>query len=160
LNLVGISESTKVNATFAVVAALRQVAIVVAVLVHVAPGKLLAALPRVLTGYADAFLAFSGLECITQFSPVMAEPRRRVTRLAMGALIATIALTSPRCVDYPIVHFTPANSNELQRCARFQVPISHCPPATDGRVVAKDPHLNDDLSTSVVSKGHPKYSGA
>jgi amino acid transporter len=106
LNLIGISESAKVNATFAVVAAASQIAVVLAVIVHVGPGQLVAELPRVLsgprltslqvlTGYAGAFLAFSGLESISQLSPVMAEPRRRVTRLAMGTLIATMALTSP-----------------------------------------------------------------
>lgn len=106
LNLIGISESAKVNATFAVVAAASQMAVVLAVIVHVGPVHLVAALPRVLagprltpvqvlTGYAGAFLAFSGLESISQLSPAMAEPRRRVTRLTMGAVIATMALTSP-----------------------------------------------------------------
>jgi hypothetical protein len=48
-----------------------------------------------LTGYAGAFLAFSGLESIAQLSPVMAEPRRRVANLGMGLVVITIALTSP-----------------------------------------------------------------
>lgn len=106
LNVIGISESARVNATFAVVAAVSQIAVVLAVIAHVGPGNLVALVPRVLagpqltpvrvlTGYAGAFLAFSGLESISQLSPVMAEPRRQVTRLAMGALIATMALTSP-----------------------------------------------------------------
>lgn len=106
LNLIGISESAKVNATIAVVAAASQLTVVLAAIVHIGLGQLVAALPRVLsgprlmplqvlTGYAGAFLAFSGLESISQLSPVMAEPRRRVTRRAMGALIATMALTSP-----------------------------------------------------------------
>jgi len=106
LNLVGVSESARVNAAFAVVAAASQLAVVLAVIVRVGPGSLIADLSRVLqgphlspltvlTGYAGAFLAFSGLESISQLSPVMAEPRQRVTRLAMGLVVSSIALTSP-----------------------------------------------------------------
>jgi len=106
LNLVGVSASATVNATFATIAAASQLLVVAAVIVHVGPARLLADLPRVLsgphltpltilTGYAGAFLAFSGLESISQLSPAMAEPRRRITRLAMGAVVASIGLTSP-----------------------------------------------------------------
>ncbi len=106
LNWVGISESAKVSALFAVLACLGQFAVLLAVLVHVGPGHLLAAIPRVLsgprlsgvgvlTGYAGAFLAFSGLESISQLSPVMATPRRRVARVALGLVVATVGLTSP-----------------------------------------------------------------
>src|SRR5207248_4448139 len=49
----------------------------------------------VLTGYAGAFLAFSGLESIAQLSPALADPRRRVANLGMGLVVVTIALTSP-----------------------------------------------------------------
>jgi hypothetical protein len=48
-----------------------------------------------LTGYAGAFLAFSGLESIAQLSPALADPRRRVANLGMGLVVVTIALTSP-----------------------------------------------------------------
>jgi len=106
LNLLGVSESAKVNAAFAVVAAASQLAVVLAVIVHVGPAHLVVDLGRVvqgphltpwtvLTGYAGAFLAFSGLESISQLSPVMAEPRQRVTRGAMGLVVSSIALTSP-----------------------------------------------------------------
>jgi len=106
LNLFGIGASAKVNAGIAVLAAISQVGVVLAVIVHVGPGQLVSDLPRVLngpsltparllTGYAGAFLAFSGLESISQLSPVMAEPRARVAALAMRALITTMILTSP-----------------------------------------------------------------
>jgi len=106
LNLVGVNASATVNATFATIAAASQLLVVAAVVVHVGPARLMADLPRVLagprltpltllTGYAGAFLAFSGLESISQLSPAMAEPRRRVTRLALGAVVASIGLTSP-----------------------------------------------------------------
>lgn len=106
LNLIGVSESAKANAAFATVAAVSQILVVLMVIVHVGIGHLVADVPRmfsgrhlsgvsVLTGYAGAFLAFSGLESISQLSPVMAEPRRRVTRVALGAVVGTIGFTSP-----------------------------------------------------------------
>ncbi len=125
LNLVGVSESAKVNSTFATVAALSQLAVVLTVIVRVGPGALLHHVSRVLTGphlspllvltgYAGAFLAFSGLESISQLSPVMAEPRERVTRLAMRLVVASIALTSPlltlwATTELPITHSTDSN---------------------------------------------------
>jgi len=106
LNLIGVSESAKVNSTFATVAAVSQLAVVLSVIVSVGPAQLIADLPRVLhgprltpllvlTGYAGAFLAFSGLESISQLSPVMAEPRRRTTRLAMRLVVLSMVVTSP-----------------------------------------------------------------
>ncbi len=106
LNWVGISESAKASALFAAVAFVSQVVVVGAVVARVGVAAALAAVPRafsgphlggltVLTGFAGAFLAFSGLESISQLSPVMAEPRHRVARVAMGLVVATIVLTSP-----------------------------------------------------------------
>ena len=106
LNLIGIGASATVNAGIAVLAAVSQLGVVLAVILHVGPGELVSDLSRVLsgpsltparvlTGYAGAFLAFSGLESISQLSPVMAVPRARVTALAMRALVATMVLTSP-----------------------------------------------------------------
>jgi amino acid transporter len=106
LNLVGVRASAEASALFAVVAGVLQLVVVGAVLVHLGPAHVFDAVhqvlsgPRltpifVLTGYAGAFLAFSGLESIAQLSPVMAEPRRRVANLGMGLVVVTIALTSP-----------------------------------------------------------------
>jgi len=106
LNLVGVSESATVNSTFATVAALSQLAVVFSVIVVVGPAQLIADLPRVLhgprltpllvlMGYVGAFLAFSGLESISQLSPVMAAPRRRTTRLAMRLVVLSMVMTSP-----------------------------------------------------------------
>ncbi|GAC1401599.1 MAG: hypothetical protein NVSMB52_15420 [Chloroflexota bacterium] len=106
LNLIGVSASAKATAFVASIAAASQLAVVVAVVVKFGPGHILATIPKafagphftplmVLTGYAGAFLAFSGLESIAQLAPTMKEPRRRVSRVAMGAVVATVALTSP-----------------------------------------------------------------
>ena len=48
-----------------------------------------------ITGYGAAFLAFSGLESIAQLAPAMREPRRTVAYRAMGAVVLTMAITSP-----------------------------------------------------------------
>jgi len=106
LNVVGVKASAEASAVFAVIAGVLQLAVVAAVLVRLGPAHAFDAVhqvlsgPRltpifVLTGYAGAFLAFSGLESIAQLSPVMAEPRRRVANLGMGLVVVTIALTSP-----------------------------------------------------------------
>ena len=46
-------------------------------------------------GFGAAWLAFSGLESISQLSPAMRFPLRRTTRFAMTAVIITIIITSP-----------------------------------------------------------------
>jgi len=48
-----------------------------------------------LVGFASAWLAFSGLESISQLSPAMRFPLRRTTRRAMVAVIITMVITSP-----------------------------------------------------------------
>jgi amino acid transporter len=106
LNLIGISANAKVTAVVAVIAIASQLAVVIAVLVHVGIGGALAAFPKVLsgprisgvgllTGYAGAFLAFSGLESISQLAPTMAHPNRRTAPRAMVLVVITVAITSP-----------------------------------------------------------------
>ncbi|HEX6121904.1 MAG TPA: APC family permease, partial [Ktedonobacterales bacterium] len=48
-----------------------------------------------LTGFAGAFLAFSGLETISQLSPVMRTPRKRTVNAALTLVVITVAITSP-----------------------------------------------------------------
>lgn len=50
---------------------------------------------QLLVGFSSAWLAFSGLESISQLSPAMRLPLRRTTRWAMVAVIATMVITSP-----------------------------------------------------------------
>jgi amino acid transporter len=107
LNLIGVKASAEAAAVFAVVAGLAQLTVVVGVIVRVGPAHMFDSTHRVvagtpplnpvllLTGFAGAFLAFSGLESIAQLAPSMAEPRRRVANLAMGLVVITIAVTSP-----------------------------------------------------------------
>jgi amino acid transporter len=48
-----------------------------------------------LVGFSSAWLAFSGLESISQLSPAMRLPLRRTTRWAMAAVMITMVVTSP-----------------------------------------------------------------
>ena len=106
INILGAKASAQISAVFAVAAAIGQAAVVIAVVGHLGLARVLTTIPAALqgrpltpilliTGFAGAFLAFSGLESIAQLAPSMAEPRRRVARLAMIVVVVTIALTSP-----------------------------------------------------------------
>ena len=106
LNWVGISESAKVSFVGAVIAFLSDVAILVTVFTHISFGEFLSLFPRmfanhslaptsILIGFAASFLAFSGLESISQLSPVMKIPRKRTAGLALLLVVLTIGLTSP-----------------------------------------------------------------
>lgn len=106
LNVMGIRSSANVTAFFAIAAAVGQLAVVIAVILAFGPGRLVAdfgqmfAGPpltplRVLTGYAGAFLAFSGLESISQLAPAMKSPRKQVAHRTMVYVILTMLITSP-----------------------------------------------------------------
>src|SRR5438045_9284379 len=49
----------------------------------------------ILVGFAGSFLAFSGLESISQLSPVMKTPRKKVAGMALLLVVLTIGITSP-----------------------------------------------------------------
>src|SRR5437667_12364056 len=93
LNWVGISESAKVSLVGAVIAFLSDIAILVTVFTHISFGEFLSLFPMmfrnhslaatsILIGFASSFLAFSGLESISQLSPVMKLPRKKVAGMA------------------------------------------------------------------------------
>lgn len=107
LNFIGIRESARFSTLIAVAAGLCQLLTVLLVVIHLGPAGTLhsfSALGRggprlaptsIVVGYAAAFLAFSGLESITQISPAMRAPRNRTASLAMTAVVFTMAATSP-----------------------------------------------------------------
>ncbi|HLV99121.1 MAG TPA: APC family permease [Ktedonobacterales bacterium] len=106
LNWWGVSESAKVSAVGAVIAFTSDIAIVLQVVLHVPFSTLLHLIPEMfegraltplalLTGFAGSFLAFSGLESISQLSPVMKTPRKRTSRRALLAVVLTVGVTSP-----------------------------------------------------------------
>jgi amino acid transporter len=124
LNWLGIKESAAVSAVFAVAAALTQLVVVGAVAVSLGPAgvvhsfQAMATGPRIapvalLTGYAAAFLAFSGLESIAQIAPAMRQPRNRVAYRTMAAVVVTMAATSPLLTLWSTT-LLPANSDTNQ----------------------------------------------
>jgi len=106
LNWVGISESAKVSLIGAIIAFVSDIAILITVFTHISFSFFLSLFPKmfenhtlglatILTGFAGSFLAFSGLESISQLSPVMRTPRKKVAGLALLLVVLTIGLTSP-----------------------------------------------------------------
>lgn len=106
LNTIGIKESAGVTAVIAVGAFIVDVVLFLFVLSQVRPEgwKLMLSsftqvknlgMWQIVTGFAGSFLAFSGLESISQLSPAMALPRKKVATIAMVAVILTILITSP-----------------------------------------------------------------
>ncbi len=106
LNWWGVSESATVSAVVAIIGFVSDIAILVVVFASVPLHELLELIPKMfqgqhltgwalLTGFAGSFLAFSGLESISQLSPVMKTPRKRTSRLAMLLVVLTIGITSP-----------------------------------------------------------------
>jgi amino acid transporter len=106
LNWYGIRESAAVSAVIAMIALGSDLLVILFVFIRVPlsvigetfaemfSGHHLTPLTFV-TGYAGAFLAFSGLESISQLSPVMRVPRRRVAGWAMALVTITVGITSP-----------------------------------------------------------------
>src|SRR5947209_5387807 len=106
LNWVGISESAKVSLFGAIVAFVSDLAIVWTVFTHIPISEfpfLFARMfahasltpPSILVGFAGSFLAFSGLESISQLSPSMKAPRKKIISLALLLVVITIGVTSP-----------------------------------------------------------------
>ncbi len=106
LNWYGIKESAIFSATIAVVAFISDIAIICFVFLRVPPQTIglvfrdmfsghHLGLPIILTGFAGAFLAFSGLESISQLSPVMKTPRNKTVSWALALVVVTVGLTSP-----------------------------------------------------------------
>jgi amino acid transporter len=106
LNGIGIKESAGVTAAIAVAAFVVDVIVLIVVAVQLTPADWEViqhqfALVKTLSfktglvGFAGAWLAFSGLESISQLSPAMALPRERTARLSMLLVVVAILATSP-----------------------------------------------------------------
>ena len=106
LNWMGIRESAKVSLVGAVIAFLGDIAILITVFTHLSFSEFISLFPKMfehysltpavlLVGFAASFLAFSGLESISQLAPVIKTPRKRITGLALLLVVVTIGITSP-----------------------------------------------------------------
>jgi hypothetical protein len=128
----GIKESARVSLLFATGAAIGQLLVVAAVAVHLGPAGIVQSFhalgqgPKltpivVVTGYAAAFLAFSGLESIAQLAPAMREPRRHIAYRAMGLVILTMVVTSPLLTLWSTTLLRGGNDNQLISLLGLQV---------------------------------------
>ncbi|MBI4862443.1 MAG: universal stress protein [Candidatus Riflebacteria bacterium] len=105
LNIVGIRESAILSAVLATAAFVVDLLVIGTALWN-APASVLARIPAqfaqlthlplkdALFGYAGAWLAFSGLESLSQISPAMRDTNRTPAR-GMLAVVFTVLLTSP-----------------------------------------------------------------
>src|SRR5207248_2412253 len=106
LNWIGISESARVSLVGAIIAFVSDLAVLFTVFTHISFPYFLSLFPKMfeghvfttatlLTGFAGSFLAFSGLESISQLSPVMRTPRKKTAGIALLIVVLTIGITSP-----------------------------------------------------------------
>lgn len=106
LNIIGIRESATVAMIMAVSAFTVDLVVIGASSLYMSPAHWSEALRHLgtgrslttydlLVGFGGAWLAFSGLESISQISPAIRFPLRRTIRWAMAAVILTIVITSP-----------------------------------------------------------------
>jgi amino acid transporter len=106
LNWWGIRESAVVSAVVAVVAFVSDVVVLTMIAIHVPLATIGATFREIfsgqhlttltlLGGFGGSFLAFSGLESISQLSPVMRVPRKSVAGWALALVVFTVAITSP-----------------------------------------------------------------
>ena len=106
LNWIGVSASAKVSMVGAVVAFISDIAILFTIFTHISFVDFLALFPKMfsgrpltlgtlLIGFAGSFLAFSGLESISQLAPEMKLPRRTVGKIALFLVVLSVGLTSP-----------------------------------------------------------------
>lgn len=113
INIVGIRESATIALVMAALALATNLVVVgfsaigmssfdwQAALDSIRPGGNMST-RDMLVGFGAAWLAFSGLESISQLSPSMRLPLRRTTRYAMGAVIITMLVTSPTLTTFSI----------------------------------------------------------
>ncbi len=120
LNWWGIKESAVVSAAIAVTAFVSDIVILVLIFWYVPlpeifqvfrdmfSGPHLTGL-TVLTGFAGAFLAFSGLESISQLAPVMRIPRRKTVSAALAFVAISVGITSPLLTMFSTILLDPAH---------------------------------------------------
>ncbi|MGZ9188289.1 MAG: APC family permease, partial [Candidatus Binatia bacterium] len=106
LNIIGIRESAGVALVMACASFVVNMVVIAIAVVTMNADQWSTVLSRLGTGnnistyqlfvgFSSAWLAFSGLESISQLSPSMRLPLRRTTRWAMAAVIVTMVVTSP-----------------------------------------------------------------
>src|SRR4030095_6608807 len=68
----------------------------------------------ILVGFGSSWLAFSGLESISQIAPALADPREKVALRAMLMVVACILITSPVITAFETALLDVARANPDQ----------------------------------------------
>ena len=106
VNTIGIRESAILSLTMAAAALLVDFVVIGATLISIGPPEWDSLTQHVraaedippysfLVGFAGAWLAFSGLESISQLSPAMHKPIKTTARKGMRLVVISVLLTSP-----------------------------------------------------------------
>jgi len=106
INIVGIRESAMLSLFMAGAALLVNVGVISVTMLSIGPGEWSELLSRAFTthdtstrtlliGYSSAWLAFSGLESISQLSPAMKLPIQSTARRGMKLVVGTMLISSP-----------------------------------------------------------------
>ncbi|HVR62437.1 MAG TPA: universal stress protein [Polyangia bacterium] len=125
LNLIGIRESALVTAALSIASLTMNFVVLGVVLWHMDGARwqlvwqqfsAVRGLPpwTILVGFGSSWLAFSGLESISQIAPALAEPRERTALRAMLLVIACVFLTSPLMTAFETALLDAAAANPDQ----------------------------------------------
>jgi hypothetical protein len=134
LNFWGIKESASVSAAIAVAALASDLVILLVVVINVPFPTIGLVFVKIfsgglgglalLTGFSGAFLAFSGLESISQLSPVMKLPRRQTVTRALALVALTVGITSPLLTIFSTVLL---NSPDLLATTTIRMQVAPTP---------------------------------
>ena len=146
LNWWGIRESAGVSAVIAVAAFVSDILILGLIALKVPPsviGQVFQLIfrgehltvPVFLTGFAGAFLAFSGLESISQLSPVMRLPRHKTVTVALSLVVITVGITSPLLTIFSTVLLT--HPQLMQHTALYGLPPGYTNPLANPDILSR-----------------------
>jgi nucleotide-binding universal stress UspA family protein len=123
--LIGIRESASLTAGLAVASLLANLVVIGAVVLRMEPShwhlvlqqfSAVAALKpwTIMVGFGSSWLAFSGLESISQIAPALQEPREKVALKAMMMVVACVLITSPVITAFETALLDAAHANPDQ----------------------------------------------
>lgn len=130
VNIVGIRESALLALVMAATAFTVNIGVMLVVMLRIGPsewGRMLGQLfqgealstRNLLIGYSGAWLAFSGLESISQLSPAMKLPIRATARKGMWFVVGSILLTSPLLTLFSVELLDLAVKSDTLKQERF-----------------------------------------
>src|SRR4029453_6103493 len=125
LNNIGIRESEQLTAALAVASLAANLVVMGAVVVHLDAAQWHLVMQQftavsslkpwtILVGFGSSWLAFSGLESISQIAPALQDPRERTALRAMLLVVACILITSPLMTAFETALLNVAHANPDQ----------------------------------------------